>query len=99
MSVDSIGCVVATVTDSSPEILAEVGLPNRTTSDAFEFSSSDLLVVSALSDGVSITDLNDPTESYTIAQAFDTHASLERLRFSPGGNHLLATNAKGDLRV
>ena len=99
MSADGTGYVVAAVTDSGPEILAEAGLPDRVVPSAFEFSPSGLLAVGALNGGVSIIDLSDPTKPHATAQVFDAHASLERLRFSPDGNHLLATSVEGDLWV
>ena len=99
LSADGTGYVVAALTDSGPEVLTEAGLPDRVVPSAFEFSPSGLLAVGALNGGVSIIDLSAPTRPHTKARVSDAHASLERLRFSQDGNHLLATSVEGDLWV
>lgn len=99
MSADGTGYVVAAVTDSGPELLAEAGLPDQVVPSAFDFSPSGLLAVGALNGGVSIIDLSDPAKPHATARVLDAHASLERLRFSLDGKHLLATSIEGDLWV
>ncbi len=97
MSADGTGFVVAAITDAGPEIRAEASLPGHLVPCTFDFSPSGQLAVGALNGEISLIDLADPASPQVSARLSDAHVSLERLRFSTDGTHLLATSVEGDL--